>query len=109
MPHGISGFQARRLVKSIDRYWTAYLREHDRLPAEEKAAAANQTPGMTFYEVTDLQAYLLGKINDSAVPFGGRAFTPSAESVIAAAEALGRAMNNQTLIDLAANVRSEGL
>lgn len=109
MPHGISGFRARRLARDIDKFFTGVFRRLNSLPDSQRDAERAKYEGLSFVGSTDLQAYLLGRPNDSSVPFGGTARMPDKESIIREAEAFGRAMNKPELLELAAAVRQRGL
>jgi len=109
MPHGISGFRARRLAREIDRFFINLMRRLDTLSEAQRAVESQKHKDLSFVDSTDLQAYLLGGPNVSSVPFGGTARMPDKETIIHAAEAFGRAMNKPELLELAAAVRKRGL
>lgn len=109
MPHGISGFRARRLARDIDRFFNGVTRQLHSVSDAQREAESAKYEGLSFMGSTDLQAYLLGRVNDSTVAFGGTARMPDKESIIHAAEAFGRAMNKPELVELAAAVRQRGL
>lgn len=109
MPHGISGFRARRLAREIEKFWTGVSRHLHSVPDSQLDAERAKFEGLTIVGSTDLQAYLLGRPNDRFVPFGGRVRIPDKESIIREAKAFGRAMNKPELLELAAAVRQRGL
>jgi hypothetical protein len=110
MPHGISGFRARRLAREIERFFLNFARHLQSLSDEEaRIEKAKQEVEVSYVEMTALTAYLRGVPDDTSVPFGGTVRMPEREIVILAAEGFGRVMNKPELLELAEAVRQRGL
>lgn len=106
MPHGISGSDARRLAREVDRYFSSWIRRIDRMSDAQRAAEDKKHPPLSYVDYSQLHSYLVGGTSGSAA-FG--AATPEEYVIVYAADAFGKALNRPELIALAAAVRERGL
>lgn len=106
MPHGISGSDARRLARDVDRYFSSYIRNLDRMSDAQRAAEYEKHPPLSYVDYSQLHSYLVGGESGSA-SFGAQ--TPEKSVIIYAAYAFGKALNRPELIALSVAVTERGL